>query len=110
MLVVSTSVEVRLLCVSFGDQVQWNSLIKIPPFPRSQIKLSVTELSVPSDSVLAIKIIGLQSGLIYFLGSDGHIYQICYNVSICFDNRKLTTGYQKNAIKLVELCQGLCRL
>lgn len=100
-LVIATPLEIILLGVSAGRE---NAL------PGNT--LYTTYLSVPSDNVSMTSIHGSSSGRIFMTGSDGHVYEMEYqvrptrnytlartrisNLTLCFS--KMKAGFESGAV------------
>lgn len=82
-LVIATPLEIILLGVSAG---KGNAL------PGNT--LYTTYLSVPSDNVSMTSIHGSSSGRIFMTGSDGHVYEMEYQVC----HISLLSGFVYNSI------------
>jgi nuclear pore complex protein Nup155 len=82
-LVIATPLEVILLGVSAGRE---NAL------PGNT--LYTTYLSVPSDNVSMTSIHGSSTGRIFMTGSDGHVYEMEYQVCVKGHVSIIYEGYQ----------------
>jgi nuclear pore complex protein Nup155 len=70
LLVLTTPVEVVVLAVSFaGDDVD------------GEMILQPTALSVPSDDVNLLQVVGTPAGRIFMCGNDGNLYELDYQSS-----------------------------
>ncbi len=68
LLVLTTPVEVVVLAVSFaGDD------------PDGEMILQPTALSVPTDEVNMLQVVGTPSGRVFMCGSDGNLYELDYS-------------------------------
>jgi nuclear pore complex protein Nup155 len=71
-LVVSTPLEIILLGVAFSEPNSKGS--------RGMMSIYRTEMIVSSDNINMTQIVGTKTGRIFMRGSNGHMYELVYQV------------------------------